>query len=284
MATTVQLSIAGRGQDDAPLLDDLLDQVRDYFLIIDGVAASIAGDDGGQYDWRVVGLSKSSPATITVEAVPRPGFPNAVALAEEARRQAAFGLGKLRVESVRPLHFTDNVLEAADRFVRRVTKGLVETTVVADGTTELTLRALDATATINHITEVREDDPVHPYKELGSVEGLIQSVGADGWGHPFIIIRSRLTGTDVKCFLSGDALKALEQEPVANVVWKQRRVTALGVLRFRSLGRLSQADVTRLVFSEPTEPLPQASDVIDRNFTGGLSSVEYLERLRNGDT
>ncbi|MDB5583351.1 MAG: hypothetical protein JWR80_8527 [Bradyrhizobium sp.] len=283
MTTTVQLSIAGRGVNDSPLLDDLLDQVRDYFEMINGVAASMAGDVVERFDWRVVGLSKSSPATITVEAIPRQGFPDGAALAGLARDQTSFGLQRLRAEGIRPLHFTDNVLEAADRFARRVTRGLTETAVTTDDGQSLILRPTDAVATIDHIARVREDDPVHPYKEMGSVEGLIQSVGADHWGHPFIVVRSRLNGADVKCFLAGEALSALEQEPVANVVWKQRRVTALGVLRYRSLGRVSQADVTKLRFSDPAEKLPEPQDVIDRNFTDGLGSSEYLERVRNGD-
>ncbi len=29
--------------------------------------------------------------------------------------------------------------------------------------------------------------------------------------------------------------------------------------------------------------LPRAGDIVDENFTGGLRSEEYLERLRNGD-
>jgi hypothetical protein len=283
MATTVQLSIAGRGEDDAPLLEDLLDQVRDYFEMINGVAASMSDGDAERYDWRVVGLSKNSPATITVEAVARRGFPDGASLAARAREQTYYGLQRLQRESVRPLHFTDNVLEAADRFARRVTRGLAETSVSSGGAVGLVFRPTEAAATIDHIAVVRENDPVHPYKELGSVEGLIQSVGADAWGHPLIVVRSWLTNADVKCFLSGEALRALEREPVANVVWKQRRVTALGVLRYRSLGKVSQADITQLEFADTARGLPGPSDVIDRQFTGGLSSEEYLERVRNGD-
>ena len=96
-------------------------------------------------------------------------------------------------------------------------------------------------------------------------------------------MRSRLINADVTCFLADEALSALGQEPVANVVWKQRRVTALGVLRYRSLGKISQANVTRLKFADPARSLPGPADVIDRQSTGGLSSEEYLKRVRNGD-
>lgn len=283
MSTTVQLRIAGRGPADAPLLGDLLDQIQDFFEILNGVAASMAGDDSDHFEWRVVGLSKNSPASITVEALPRPGFPEGANLAARARDQVTIGLKELRVSDVRPLHFTDNVLEAADRFARRITRSLAETTIETGATETLTLRSVDAVPVVDNIEAVRTFDPIHPYKELGSFEGYIENVGTDGWGRPYIIIKSRLNEILVKCFLSGDALAALEMEPVANVVWRQRRVTATGVLKFRSLGRLNQAEIKHLDFADPNEKLPQLKDVIDREFTGGLSSDEFLERIRNGE-
>jgi hypothetical protein len=45
---------------------------------------------------------------------------------------------------------------------------------------------------------------------------------------------------------------------------------------------LSTADVSKLDFEPGRESLPQLRDIIDPNFTDGLSSEEYLERLRNG--
>ena len=284
--TTVQISIAGRGKDDAPLLQDMLDQIRDFFEIVDGIAASIAGGGSEQFDWRVVGLSKNSPASVTVEAIPRHGFAQGALLAARARDEATDGLRLLQRFGERPLHFNDNVLDAADRFVRRHATGLVETRVTADGVgdeNQLVVTAFEASAAIKNIALVREGDPVHPYKELGSIEGVIENVGTDGFGRPFVTVRSRLNGSFVRCFLSGDALRELELTPVADVVWRQRRVFASGTLTYRSLGRVSQARVARLDFVDQGERLPQLIDIIDKDFTGGASSEEYLEKVRNGD-
>lgn len=281
--TTVQLSISGRGPDDAPLLGDLLDQIQDFFEILNGVATSIAGDDADHFEWRVVGLSKNSPASITVEAVSLPGFTDGETLAAQARDQTAAGLLQLKSEDARPLHFTDNVLEAADRFVRRIARNLSDTTIQDSKIGPVTFKPADAIPAISNIGLVLTSDPIHPYRELGSFEGHIENVGTDGWGRPYIMIKSRLTGADVKCFLQGEALQALEKEPVAEVVWRKRRVIATGVLKFRALGRLSQAEINRLDFADDAEKLPQLADIIDPQFTGGLPSEEFLERLRNGE-
>jgi hypothetical protein len=283
MTTKVELSIAGRGKGDAPLLSDLIEQIQDFFEMVNGVAASMAGDEIARFDWKVVGLSKNSPARVTVEAIPLPGHANGPDIAARARDFTTLGLRQLQTSDVRPIHFNDNVIEAADRFVRRVTRGLAETRVGDGEGQELAVATPDAIKTIDNITLVREADPVHPYRELGSFEGYIENVGTDGWGRPYIVIKSRISGADVKCFLSGAALMALEQEPVANVVWRNRRVTALGILKFRSIGKLSQAEVTQLDFADPAEVLPQLADIIDRDFTHGQASEDYLERIRSGE-
>jgi hypothetical protein len=286
MSTRVELSIAGRGEADAPLLSDLIEQVQDFFAMLNGVAETISGDTVERFDWRVIGLSKNSPARLVVEAVARQGHADGPEIAARARDLTADGLQQLVGEGTRPVQWNDNVIEASERFLTRITRGLASTTVGGDGDAapQVTIGTAAAIRGLQHLAVVREAEPVHPYRELGSFEGYIQNVGTDGWQRPFIIIKSRLSGADVKCFLSGAALRKLEDEPVAKVVWRNRRVTAIGVLKYRSVGRLSQAEVTQLDFADPAEALPQLRDIIDPEFTQGLSSEEYLERVRNGET
>jgi hypothetical protein len=44
-----------------------------------------------------------------------------------------------------------------------------------------------------------------------------------------------------------------------------------------------QVEADAVQFLRPREELPRASEIVDENFTGGLKSEEYLERLRNGN-
>ena len=41
-------------------------------------------------------------------------------------------------------------------------------------------------------------------------------------------------------------------------------------------------EVETVRFFKPRQYLPQIDDIIDENFTGGLTSEAYLERLRIG--
>lgn len=283
MTTRVEISIKGRGVSDAPRLEDLIEQVQDFFAMIRVVAHSLAGDDAEHFEWQVVGLSKSSPARLVAEAVPLPGFSDGPQLAAQARDITARGLQQLVREGERPAYFDDNVIDAADRFAQRLQRGLLATEVASESNTLLAIGTPEAVQARKNIAIVNGDEPIHAYREIGSLEGVIQNVGTDGWGKPYIMIRSRITNRDVRCYLSGEALKALESEPVANVVWRNRKVHAIGVLRYRSEGVCTRAEVSRLDFIDPSEPLPRLADIVDRDFTGGLSTENFLERLRSGE-
>jgi hypothetical protein len=50
MATIVEISIAGRGEADAPLLGDLIEQIQDLFAMLNGVAETMAGDATERFD------------------------------------------------------------------------------------------------------------------------------------------------------------------------------------------------------------------------------------------
>lgn len=92
----------------------------------------------------------------------------------------------------------------------------------------------------------------------------------------------RLTGETVKCFVHGNALKAFEGHQIAEV-WSGRRVQLYGKLKFKAFGVLNQIDADEVRFLRNREELPTIDDITDENFTGGLSTEEYIARVRNGE-
>lgn len=121
-----------------------------------------------------------------------------------------------------------------------------------------------------------------PYKEMGSIEGYFQSVGRDGRGRRTLLIKSRLTGDEVKCFVTGDAEKELAHREIEDV-WRGRRVSVFGTIHYRGVGRISQVDASKIRFLRSKSELPDIDDIIDPDFTGGLRSEDYLEKLRDGE-
>jgi hypothetical protein len=124
-------------------------------------------------------------------------------------------------------------------------------------------------------------DPEKPYKELGSIEGTAKTIDRDGRGRLLLWIHVRLTGDDVRCFVSGEAATEVGRRQIRDV-WRGRRVAVYGVLHYKGLGKLNYIDAIKVRFQLIKPPAVSLEQIKDPNFTGGLSIGEYLDRLRDG--
>jgi hypothetical protein len=114
------------------------------------------------------------------------------------------------------------------------------------------------------------------------VEGYFQSVSWDGWGRRVLQMKHRLTGDDVKCFVKGDAEKQIGVRAISDV-WRRQRISVFGTVHYKAPGQLSHVEATTVRFLRSRQELPDIDDIIDPDFTGGLRSEVYLEKLRNGE-
>lgn len=281
MSRKIKIRIrGGGGETDAPTVDDLLDQVRDYFDLLEAVEQNLADDGQVAIQWRVVHAATASPITFTVEAFPRQFAVNVDDRAGHVLTRTLAGVRDLVVASVRPAHFTDQALGIAQRIYDRVTNGLDRTEIEVDGDATVAITPTVARGASVNVREILA--PVEkPYKEFGGVEGYFQDVGQDGHGRRVLHIKSRLTGDVIKCFVAGEAEKLLSRCEVADV-WRRARIEVTGVIHYRGPHKISKIDAQRIRFYPARSELPSVDDIIDPDFTGGLRSEEYLERLRNG--
>jgi hypothetical protein len=283
MVKPVKISVRARGEVDSPTVDDLLDQVRDFFEILKAVEQAVAGDGTTAIDWRVVNATTNSPISFEVAPFAHDFGTNIDHRAEIVARQTAFGLLQLETTNERPSYFSDVALGRAEKLFQRVTNGLDKTLVdygipdlpVLDITPDIARRA-----TGNIRTILKPENK--PYEEIGSVEGYIDSIERDGWGKPIVRVRLRVNGETIKCFVSGQALAALEDHQIRDV-FRGRRILAFGKLKYRGPGALREAEIHEIRFLRDRGELPDVEDIQDENFTGGLRTEEYLARLRNGD-
>jgi hypothetical protein len=282
MSKTIKLSIRARGETDSPRVDDFLDQVRDYFEILEGVEQAIAEDGTNAVEWRIVGATTNSPIAIEAQAYPTAFATNVDRRVELVTKQTAIGLQQLKTRKERPPYFTDRVLARVEKFFDRVTNGLDMTVVdFGDDLPKLELNPTNAkTAAAN--TRSVLTPPDRPYTELGSVEGTARSIDRDGWGRLILYIHGRLTGEEIKCLVSGDAIDQLGKHEI-NDVWRGRRVQVYGSLHFKGLGKIHQVEATNIRFLRDRSDLPGVDDILDPDFTGGVRSEDYLARLRDGD-
>jgi hypothetical protein len=279
---TIKIQIVGRSAEtDAPSVDDLLDQLRDYFDILRGVEQAAAADGSEEIDWRVIDASKNSPLALEAGAFARQYAMNVDNRAGIVVWHTANGLRALQVGAVRPPFFDDKVLIKAEHLFERVTNGLAQT--IVDHGAGLPIMELDRSKAYAAMANVRQLLKPQPkaYDETGSIEGIAHGFDRDGWNNPVLKVKHRATGEDLTCRLTGQALEEIEKRQVGEI-WRNSRVLLYGTIHFKAPGRIHRIDANRIRFLRNSNDLPSLDDVTDPDFTGGLSSEEYLVRLRNG--
>ena len=60
------------------------------------------------------------------------------------------------------------------------------------------------------------------------------------------------------------------------------RLQVTGLIFYKGPGPVDYIEADDVRFFRPRTELPQIDAIIDEDFTGGLRSEEYLERVRNG--
>jgi hypothetical protein len=281
MGRMFKIRISGSGAGtDAPSVEDLLDQVRDYLEILHGVEEAVAEDGALAIDWRLVDASRNSPLALECQAFPKNYAVNIDRRAELVMNCTAKGFQLLQTTAERPEYFTDKVLTKARGIFDRFTNGLNLTEVdFGEGLPPILITPVIARGAAANTDRVLK--PVSkPYREFGSVEGYFHGVERDGFGRKLLYVRHRVTGDIIKCIVSGKALMEVERHQIAEI-FHNRRVQVTGMLHFKSLGRLSQVEANEVRFLRSRSELPQVNDIIDRDFTGGMTSEDYIEEMRN---
>lgn len=282
MSNVIKVRIQGNGVDnDAPTVNELTEQLSDYFNLLETVEKVIADDGEGAISWRVVHAQTASPITFTVEATARQFAVNVDTRAGHVINHTLYGVNQLQSGSERPRYFTDQALKISQKLFERVTNGL-DLTDIETGNGQVLAKITPSTArrgTQNIRSILRPT--ARPYKEFGSVEGIFRNVGQDGYERRILTVRSRLTDEDIKCIVKGEAAKQLSRCEVGDI-WSRRRLEVSGLIHFRSPGRIHEVEAYELRFLRSRDELPTTDEIIDENFTGDLRTEEYLKRLRNG--
>ena len=274
MQRKVKFTITGHSEGtDAPSVDDMLDQLRDFIDILKGVEEAASGSSTSAIVWRVVDAKRSSPLAIEIEAFATNIDQRVAIVVTETAR----GFAMLQHRAERPRYFTDNVMRKAQRAFNRVTNGLGRSGIDFGGG----LPKVDITATAGRNAACNVElvlaRPDRPYREFGSIEGRLQSVERDGFGRRVVHIRDPITGDIVKCLVEAEAAQTLEGLEVKDV-WRSQRIVASGMVYYRGLGAIEHLIANEIRVLKPRSDLPQFADIIDPDFTGGLSSIEYLAR------
>ncbi len=282
MAKPIKIIVRGtdnRG-DDAPTVEDLLPQIQDFVSVLQSVESSVSDDGKEEIVWRVTDATRNSPLAFEVTPYPKTHAMNIDRRAIDVVTATATGLEQITTTGERPLYFSDQVIDRAERVYARVTNGLAETHVdfSAYDVPSLGVTKDSAKNSISRIVALRASPPV-AHREIGSVEGFVAKVELDGFHRPIVWLRSRLDGQLVKCVASDGGLDRIGHFEVVEVL-KGKRVRVHGLLHYRSLEKISSIEVEGVHVFESDSELPEAATIVSPGFTEGVESSEYLEALR----
>lgn len=116
--------------------------------------------------------------------------------------------------------------------------------------------------------------------QYGAVEGILLEVRSC-YNRPAIKLKERKTGTEIWCVFPDEIESEISNKANFSDVWHGQRVVLRGLIEYDSTGEIS-----RITASEVRRVEPDAvnlKDIKDKEFTGRLSVLDYLEKFREGD-
>ncbi len=282
MVKPIRISISGTGGlTDAPTVEDLLKQLRDFFEILVSVDAAVSEEGGVAMEWRITDAGRNSPLTFEATPFPLDHATNIDRRAAVVQHAVATGFQALQTERVRPSYFNEAVLAKIDKMSERLTNGLNLTTIDF-GTDDAPLIVTPTVAReiSKNLRAIREPKE-RSFRELGSIEGYYVGVERDGHNRSILHIRDRIFGDLIKCVLRKRAVETVSEHKVKQVLGRARLLVS-GTIHYRGLANINYVDADEVRVMRAREDLPSVEDIIDPHFTNGMSSEEYLKALRNG--
>jgi hypothetical protein len=286
----IKIIIRGRATDnDRPTIEDVVNQVRDFFHLLSLVEiAANPGLSSSEVVWRVTRVTMRSPLTLEAEGESKRHGYDVSDRVIRTKHLALEGLAQLSKRPERPAHFNDSALQLANQLFDRVSNGLSQTDVVdplkprratkirADAALGARRNLDIILRPVEPLTEVMEPTQ---YVELGSVEGTLAKTGR--WrGKPAFYVRDALTGSDVLCFPGRNLASRFGEETSVSEVWRGKRVRVSGIIEYTSAGQVKCIRADSVEELSERNKTPDVEEIFDPDFTGGLSPLAYLERLR----
>jgi hypothetical protein len=282
---TKPIRVTIRGPDDprvdAPTVDDLLGQIRDFVGILRDVERAVEADGANELVWRVTDATMNSPISLELTPYGDRAAGEISARAALVEGVVVEGLRALRSGEARPPYFTDETIAKAQRIHGRVLNGLSDTVFTFENEGEGIVINPAAARGFQKTMESAQARAAMPYREFGSIEGFVTKPELDGHNRAILRFKARLGGAEIKAFASGHAFRQVE-ELTLHEVWQGVRVRVYGTINYRTLGQIEHINATGIEILDKHN-LPGIDDILDTGFTSGLSTEHFLRELRRDD-
>jgi len=217
---------------------------------------------GSEVRWEIVRASMQSPLTLTfrpsVRGKPAKGIGNRIAKA------CVSGIEEMEKEPTLPKHFKEETLDAVQKLIKTVNDDGGKVTLSSNGK-----KVSPGGEVVRNIHSVIER--VRRYTDYGTIEGELQTVSVRGREH--FLIYETFTDNKVTCSVTQEQFQQ----------WMHllgKRVAITGPIRYQN-HKPQTVNVEEVRVLRSSSELPQLADIPPIDITSGLSSEDYVRRMRD---
>lgn len=269
---------ATEGGPELVTVQDVLTHVIELFQLV-------TESDPGNEDkiaWKLVSATMNSPLTVIAEAIPR--FPYVASIDSIAASQVNSFVGNFdelkqgRIpvawSSEKPRKIVSRLLARSRFLINHASVKSIDGPPVAD--VEFTPAIA---AQVERATASEEQPQTIARTQIGSVEGTLLLIHHH-YKAPAIQIIERKTKQAIWCLIPEEFQHEVSENTKFEDVWKGTRVLVKGKILYGTDGKIARVVASRVtpIVSEAV----QDDAIVDKQFTGGLSASEYLEKFRDG--
>ena len=264
-------------------VDDAMQQILDFLRVADDAKAHL-GWAGFDFEWRLEKASTNSPFTLTAVAEP---------IAEDVEPEAIIGhvqeVERATVAAFRdvsrgmpaPSWLSEDGAASLAQIHRRTLSGISATKFAFNPDVgEIEVANEHASTALSVLDREMPSAPTRfpPRVVHGEIAGRMVSVSR--WrNYPAIQIANPSYGL-IWCVLTESLMEKFGGEQTLSDVWKGRSVSVPGRIVYGQNGKPTRIDASDV---RPKDvPEVDIEDVLDPDFTGGLSPTEYLALLHEG--
>lgn len=272
----VTIQVESNIGEDGPLtVMDTLHQFMDGFELL---TAAIAQEPGGEtVKWRLVHMSKNSPATAVAEAFTTDPSLAIGPLVYRGKRRFAEGMAALAEGQVVP--WLEGQADLAKSLFKRNLNGVGRTVFDLEGDApravvveKVARQGLRAFAE----AELAKEAIDRSRSEFGTVDAHVAE--AKTWnGRPALYVRDRISGKVFPCVLSNKLAEQVGPTHSWLDAWSGKRVRIKGEIFYDKAGTISRVSASNVTDVNPT-PV-SVSELKRIDLLNGRSPTEHVDRL-----
>jgi hypothetical protein len=265
--STLQLHIEGPERTIA--FESFVGLLNRSLLILKDTDRAVSAKASGVLDWVVADLSSDNGLDAVIESKPRK---RAVVSDRDVQRITSAYVDALAIAEqgeALPPHLSETALTQLQWMATQLQRNGAE--ALSTTYVELDQRARVSADTADNVKRLR----VPKSRAIGSIIGLLEVVSVHG--PPRYSVYDAVTRRPVRC-----QFKPGEIDQVKGALGS--RVMVAGIIRRNVKGQPLSVEQPRLSAMPRSEDLPSTDELIglDPDFTGSVSTDEYVRRLRDG--